>query len=176
MARARKNLKTYVHVRQPGADGRNPRDRVVNGDQFETLLKLSAKGCERISTLTFSESEFGSWQQVLDYVKTADGTPVTEEAKLAWVNRGFTLAQQQAARTLVLADDPYFVNQAAPVDISSEAVIAGIKRKITPEAKAHRALVRLARENAPGFATVLAKLVAELPEDEQRRFRIGLRP
>jgi hypothetical protein len=115
------------------------------------------------SSLTYPETEFESIDEFNSF--EVNGTPVPEAVKLQWVNRGWTLAQQQAARTLVLDDDPEYVNQDEPVSILEAATEERERRKATTEQKSRRSMSRFADEDPEGFATMLADFAQNLPDE-----------
>lgn len=157
---AKEGVKTYVHISQ--GEGEDRKDSALPKSRVDSMKKNNETFVE-YSQLSYDETEFESVEEFLKF--TVNGNPVPDTVKLGWVNRGWTLAQQAAARVLVLDDDAEYVNKDTPVSILDEATQERERRKATTEQKSRRNLSKYADEDPEGFATMLAEFAQNLPDD-----------
>jgi molecular chaperone GrpE (heat shock protein) len=140
-----KTLKTYAHV-----------SYLFNGKTKHKAIPQETARAEKFtvhSTITFREQTFKTKEDLIDF-------PVPWETKLAWTNRGFTLAQQQVAREAAENDDPKYVNL-GEVNIMDLVMRPKQKGKRTP-ASAELKMRRAAREMEEKHPEAVDKVITDL--------------
>lgn len=143
----RTTIKTYVRVSQGEGEDMKffawPASRVAKGEENNETFQKYAR-------LTYGETEWDNPQEFMS-------ASIPDDVRADIINRGWTLAQQQAARALVLEENPDFVNTDSAVDLFEAAIAPKERRKASPETKARRSLASLAEEDP----TALLKLIEE---------------
>jgi hypothetical protein len=165
----KEGVRTYVHISQ--GEGEDRKDSALPKDRVEKMRKNNDVFTEH-SSLTYPETEFETIDEFRNFA--VNGEQVADAVKLSWVNRGWTLAQQQAARLLVLDDDPDYVNKDEPVSILEEATAERVRRGATTEQKSRRSLSKYAEEDPDGFASMLAEFAQNLPDDMKAKLFAGV--
>jgi hypothetical protein len=168
-ATTKDGVRTYIHVST--GEGEDKKDSALPKDRVEKMRAANEIFTEH-SSLTYPETEFETLEEFMEFKVAGELVPTA--VRLAWVNRGWTLAQQQAARVLVLDDDPEFVNKDEPVSILEEATSEKERRKATTEQKSRRNLSKYADEDPEGFASMLAEFAQNLPDEMKAKIFAGV--
>lgn len=149
--------KTYVHITET-KDGKEKESA-----QSEKAASELTGDFKTGSKMTYIETQFDSVQEFVD-ARLPNGDEVSADVKKDIVNRGWTLYQQAAAKSLVIAEDPDYVNKDYPVDISAEAFSPKERRaKGTPETRAKKGLRELLADDPEKLAQLIAEFLAENP-------------
>lgn len=155
-------LKNYIHISQM-KDGKE--EHSAANDKAVKKLEEEKKDFQTFSRIDYTETQFETVQEILD-AKMPDGTPVTDDVKIDIWNRGWVLAQQAAAKDIVLSDDEDFVNKdglpvkESPVDISGEA-FAPKTRKGTSEARTKKGIKEMWAKDPDKLMALIEELRRE---------------
>lgn len=152
--------KTYIHI-----------TKNVNGKAKEfawpdSKVQKSGAGLPKHSLITYPETEF---ETVKEFVESN----ILDDLKLAVINRGWTLEQQQTARQIVLDNDPartskdlgvldFDAKDRPTVDIFDLVNTPKERRGGTPESKARSNMQKLAEADPEKLLALLAEFEEQI--------------
>lgn len=155
--------KTYVHVTENKPNSKGVIEEKESAVPEKTWQEMTGD-FKTGARMTYIETQFDSVQEFVD-AKMPNGDPVLDDVKKDIVNRGWVLYQQAAAKSLVINEDPDYVNRPEPVDISGEAFSPKEKRaKGTPETRAKKGLRELLADDPEKLAQLIAEFLNENPQ------------
>ena len=148
----RTTTKTYIRVSQGEGDAQKffawPDSRIKRAEEEH-------EDFTRYATLTSGETEWDNAQEFM-------AASIPDDVRADIINRGWTLAQQQAARALVLEENADYINSSSPVDLFEAAIAPKERRKASNETKARRSLSSLAEEDPEKLLALIAEFQAQL--------------
>lgn len=156
-----KETKSYVHISTLNDKG----EEVDQPKARKEVEKMTADGKDfkQFSTLIYSETQFESVDEFVA-LTMPDGSPVDAGVKRDIVNRGWVLAQQAAAKALVLDDDEEYTNKGEEPQDISEVVLSPkekARKRGTPQTRARKSLRELMDEDPDGFEALIAEFRRE---------------
>ena len=158
-----KETKAYVHVSTTNDKGEEKHQAKARKEVETMIAESKDESLKQFSTLIYSESQFDSVDEFVA-LKMPDGSEVTPEVKRDIVNRGWVLAQQAAAKALVLDDDEEYTNKGEEPQDISEVVLSPkekARKRGTPQTRARKSLRDLMDEDPDGFEALIAEFRRE---------------
>ena len=144
--------KTYVRVSQGEGDDMKffawPESRIKRAEE-------ESEKFQRYGFLFYGETEWDNPQEFM-------AASFPDDVRADIINRGWTLAQQQAARGLVLEENVDYINTTEPVDLFEAAIAPKERRKASNESKARRSLSSLADEDPDKLLQIIEEFKAQL--------------